>query len=325
MFTTVPGNYPKVANRPGGQALRRAIQEFDDGKITREDLARVADEVTIEVIQEQERAGVDLISDGQIRWEDPLTYIARGLEGFRITGLIRYFDTNTFYRQPVAQAPIRWQAPIVVRDYQFATRHATRPVKPVLTGPYTLAKLSLTEIHPDLRSFTLELAQALNQELRALQAVSPPLIQVDEPAITRAKHKGDWPLFQEAMHVLVDGITAKLVLRTDFGDLTGLPGIFDLPFAGFGLDFVMGPRNRELVPAFPKEKELVLGSVDARNVKMETEEYLHQSIRWATQYVDATRLGISPNTGLEYLPRETAYAKLENMVRAVKNVKEVAA
>ena len=95
MISTVPSNYPKIANRRGGQTLRRAISSFDRGRISADDLAATADDVTVEVIAEQERAGIDIITDGQIRWQDPVTYIAGGLHGFEIGGLIRYFDTNT--------------------------------------------------------------------------------------------------------------------------------------------------------------------------------------------------------------------------------------
>ena len=191
MISTVPGNYPKVANRPGGQTLRRAIASFDRGRLSAEELASAADDVTAEVISEQERAGIDMITDGQIRWQDPVTYIAGNLEGFEIGGLIRYFDTNTFYRQPEATARVAWQEPILVRDYEFARDSAAGPVKPVVTGPYTVAKLSLPGVYADLKSLVMDTARALNQEMKALAATDAPLIQVDEPAIVWHRYKDD--------------------------------------------------------------------------------------------------------------------------------------
>src|SRR6185436_16988852 len=109
---------------------------------TPEELAKVQDDVTFEVIREQEEAGIELLTDGQIRWYDEQTYIAGRLAGVEINGLIRFFDTNTYYREPIVNGRIAWQEPILVRDYVFAREHATRPVKAVLTGPYTLARLS---------------------------------------------------------------------------------------------------------------------------------------------------------------------------------------
>jgi len=325
MISTVPGNYPKIANRPGGQTLRRAISSFDRGRISADELAAAADEVTIEVICEQERAGIDVITDGQIRWQDPVTYIAGNLKGYEIGGLIRYFDTNTFYRQPEANAPVAWHEPILVRDYEFAREHASKPVKPVVTGPYTIAKLSLLGVYPDLQALVLDTARALNQEMKALAATGPPLIQVDEPAIVWHRYKDDWGIFREAMDVLMDGVGTTTLLRTDFGDAVGLPDFFALPFQGFGLDMVHGKQNIELVPEFPDDRDLILGIIDARNVRMETEDAVLETARWVTRHVSEDRLAISPNTGLEFLPRETAYDKLENMVRAVKKAQEAVA
>lgn len=325
MISTVPSNYPKIANRPGGQKLRRAISSFDRGRISADDLAAAADDVTVEVIAEQEGAGVDVITDGQIRWQDPVTYIAGSLQGYEIGGLIRYFDTNTFYRQPEATAQVAWQAPILVHDFEFARDHASRPVKPVVMGPYTVAKLSLLGVYTDLRSLVMDTARALNQEMKALAAAGPTLIQVDEPAIVWHRYKEDWELFREAMDVLVDGVGSTTVLRTDFGDAVGLPDFFALPFQGFGLDMVHGKENRSLVPEIPSDKDLVLGIVDARNVRMETEDAVRETVQWASEFVAEDRLAISPNTGLEFLPRETAYDKLVNMVEAVKKAQEAVA
>src|SRR3989304_3339171 len=100
MRTTGVGGYPKIPNRPRPARLRAAIARLDRGEITPEELAQVEDEVTIEVIQEQVEAGLDLISDGQVRWEDDQTHIMRRLAGVEIGGLQRYLDTNTYYRQP---------------------------------------------------------------------------------------------------------------------------------------------------------------------------------------------------------------------------------
>src|SRR3989304_5193821 len=114
MKTTVVGSYPKIPNRPRPARLRQAIARLDRGEITPEELARVQDEVTIEVIREQIEAGLDLIADGQVRWDDDQTYVARGLEGFDIGGLVRYFDTNTYYRQPPVPGPVGWREPGLV-------------------------------------------------------------------------------------------------------------------------------------------------------------------------------------------------------------------
>jgi len=323
VIATMVGNYPKIADRPGGQAYRQALHRLDRGEIDQAELARVAEAVTREVIDEQVRAGLDLLTDGMIRWEDNQTYFARRLEGVTLAGLIRYFDTNTYYRQPVIRGPIRWPGPITVDDWRFAAAYSPRPVKAILPGPYTLARLSRSEYYTDRRRLTLALAEAVNHEARALAAAGAPLIQIDEPAITW--YKQDWPLCREALLRVAEGVGAPLALATWFGDVVGLEGFFALPFQVFSLDFVMGPRNWELVERFPADRTLGFGLLDARNIKLESVDYLIASLRRVARHVPLERLHVHPSCGLEYLPREYAYAKLERMVAALRGLGEEAA
>ena len=311
MKLTAVGNYPKIAEGPEGQRLRRAIARSDRGEITPEDLAQVEDDVTREVIEEQVAAGLDIVTDGMVRWDDGQTYIARNLEGFEATGLLRYFDTNTYYRQPVATGPIRWKGPITVADYRFASGCTSLPVKAVITGPYTLAKLSRSNHHRDLAHLAADLADALRQEALALESEGVPLLQVDEPAIVR--NKEDWALFREVMGRFTQGLKIERLLYTWFGDATGLEGFFDLPFHGFGLDFVMGPGNFGILDGFPSDKILGLGIMDARNVRLETVEQISNAIMETSQRVSLDRIHLNPSCGLDYLPRETAIAKLRRM------------
>jgi 5-methyltetrahydropteroyltriglutamate--homocysteine methyltransferase len=298
--------------------LRKAIADFDAGKITLDDLHRVEDEVTVEVIREQIDAGLGLITDGKIRWEDEQTYLARKLAGFAIDGLIRYFDSNTYYRQPTCVGAVSWTEPITVRDYSFAVEHSTRPVKAVLTGPYTLARLSENHFYKSLDEFVFALADALNREVLALQAAGATFIQLDEPAILR--HKADWPLLEAAVRRVTRNVTAKLALYTYFGDVDGVfPDILSLPVAVVGLDFVQGVKNWDVVTRAPFTRELGLGIVDARNTRLERVGELHQALDRISAVVSLDRVYVNPTCGLEFLPRERAQEKLANMVRAVQS------
>ena len=317
MLTTVVGNYPKIPNRPRPARLRQAIARLDRGEITPEELARVEDEVTTEVIQEQVDASVDLITDGQIRWEDDQTYIMRRLAGVEIGGLIRYFDTNTYYRQPEVVGPVAWQGPILVRDYQFAAQHSPKPVKALLTGPYTLAALSLDKHYGSLRHLTLALAAELRHEVQALAAAGAPVIQISEPAIVR--HKEDVGLLAEALGRLLEGVRAETALYTWFGDTSGiLPQLLELPVDTIGLDFVWGPANWEALRQARFEKKLGFGIIDARNTKLESLEQIGKAIRRVSELVPPERLYVNPSCGLEYLPREVAFQKLKRMVDGVR-------
>lgn len=326
MKTTVVGHYPKIPNRPRPARLRQAIARFDRGEITAEELARVEDEVTIEVIQEQVEAGVDLITDGQIRWEDDQTHIMRRLAGVRIGGLIRYFDTNTYYRQPEVVGPIAYQGPILVRDYRFATEHSPRPVKAILTGPYTLAALSLNSHYSSLRDLVLALAGELKNELCALAEAGAPVIQISEPAIVRRKE--DVRLLTEGIGKLLDGLPAQgrpeIALYTWFGDVDGiLPALLELPVDTIGLDFVWGPSNWRALQGTAFTKRLGFGIIDGRNTRLESLEHISEQIHRVSEFVPPERLYVNPSCGLEYLPREAAFQKLKRMVEGVRRAQGV--
>jgi 5-methyltetrahydropteroyltriglutamate--homocysteine methyltransferase len=322
--TTAVSHYPKIPNRPRPARLRAAIGKLDRGQITPEEFARVQDEVTAEVIAEQIEAGLDVVTDGAIRWDDELTYFAGRLDGFEIGGLIRYFDTNTYYRQPNVSGPVGWREPILVRDYEFAAAASARPVKAVLTGPYTLAALSTDSHYNDRRRLVLDLAEALRNEVQALAAAGAPIIQVNEPAAV--KEKGDAALVAEALTKLIDGVQAETAVYTWFGDAAGLlPALLDTPVDVIGLDFRMGPGNWDAVKAAKFDKGLGFGIVDARNTKMESAQEIADAIKRVSELVPPERLYVNPSAGLEYLPREVAFDKLKRMVEGARLAEPVTA
>jgi 5-methyltetrahydropteroyltriglutamate--homocysteine methyltransferase len=270
-------------------------------------------------------AGIDVPTDGQIRWEDGFTYFARGLTGFTINGLQRYFDTNVYYRQPVATGEVTWRGPISVADYAFAASKSARPVKPVVTGPLTLAVMSRDEHYRSLDRFVMALAVALNQELRALAGAGAALIQVDEPGLL--VRRDQLPLFRRAMKTLWEGVGARRALYTYFGNVDGLyPELLELPVDVIGLDFVAGQqRNWDVLRRAAFTKELGLGVLDARNTRMETAEEVAAACRRAADVVAPPALSVGPSAGLEFLPRRVARKKLDALAAGVRLAKEGAA
>jgi 5-methyltetrahydropteroyltriglutamate--homocysteine methyltransferase len=324
LLATAVSHYPKVGDGPGQQPLRQAIARFDRGEIDAAELAATADRVTETVLAEQADAGLDLVTDGQVRWQDPLTYIASRLANIEITGLLRWFESNTYYRQPVATGPVAWTAPILAADYEFAARRSRVPVKAVMTGPYTIAALSHSRHHRDLRAFAVDLARALNQELKALTALepAPTWIQVDEPAIAHnpgVMYPREVDVFEEALAALTEGLDrtrTRLSLYVYHGDLAdfGPDHIARLPFDLVGLDLVQGAASWKLVRDWPEGKALGAGVVDARNVRMEDAAEVRRQLEAIPDHVDEVH--VSPSCGLEFLPRETARKKLELVAAA---------
>ena len=138
-------SYPRIGESTGHQTLRRTIAQWEKGEKTETDLRAAEDRMTEIALAEQVEAGLDVVTDGQIRWYDPISHLAGKLDGIRITGLLRYFDTNFYFRQPVVEGKIARSKPLLVDDFRFARGKSARPVKAVLTGPAALARPSLAQ------------------------------------------------------------------------------------------------------------------------------------------------------------------------------------
>jgi len=314
LILTHAGSYPRIGDSPELQRHRRAYAQWERSEITEEAFRKVEDEVTAEVIREQIEAGVELPTDGQIRWYDPYSHFARGLEGIEINGLLRLFDTNFYFRQPVVKGPVRRRRPILLGEYAFARSVSSRPVKPVLTGPYTLARGSILEGgYATFFALVLAYAEVLSEEVKDLAGAGASMIQVDEPAILR--HPEDMALFREALAFLAraKGGTS-LLLQASFGDAAPLyPELQALPVDVLSLDFTYSPKLARLIAEAGSSKVLGLGVIDGRNTRPETPETVFPVLDRVLPKLPTGRGYLSPSCGLEFLPRERARAKLETM------------
>lgn len=308
--TTLAGAYPKIGDTAEEQNLRRSLHQFDKGEMSEEDLEQVKNEVTEEIIREQLNSGIDIVTDGLVRWDDPLTYITSRIFGFEMGGLIRYFDTNTFYRQPVVETRLEFAKPIFVSDYQFAQERSTKPVKIVLTGPYTLSKLCRNRFYREFKQLAFDLAHIVHREAQALEEAGVRYIQFDEPAILQ--HKQDSALFFQ-MYEIVTAQLSKMekTLELNFGTLEGLyPRILDLNVERIGLELTKGHKNWEVLKSAQCTKKIMAGILDARNTKMENENDLMQTIHQLGEYVNSEELWLSTSHSLEFLPRSSARKKM---------------
>jgi 5-methyltetrahydropteroyltriglutamate--homocysteine methyltransferase len=326
MFATLVGAYPRTSLPGRPFKLRAAYGQLERGEIDATGFRGVQDELIREIIGEQEEAGLEPLTDGGVRAEDPLTYVARGLDGFEISGLLRYFDTNTYFRQPRAVGEPRWTRPITVDDWRFAASCAAKAVKQNVLGPYTLGRLSdAGEVGQE--RVTLAAAEALNQELHALADAGCPLIQVDEDGATLIGQDGEQQrLFREAQRRLLAGFGGagdthlSLAITMGNADAAGTDTLFDAPYSSYLFDLIAGPDNWRLIARAPGERGIICGALDARNTALDTKELLI----WAAHYAASTgergpaRVGLSPSASLEYLPRDRALAKIKLLGEAAR-------
>jgi len=313
LLTMNTGSYPRIGETPELQALRRSTAAAEKGEAASEQVRAAEDALVQAAIQEQIDAGLDVVTDGQVRWHDPIAHLAGKLQGIEINGLLRYFDTNFYFRQPVVKGEIKAKDGLVVSEFEFAKANSAKPVKAVLTGPYTLARHSISEhaAYKDIETLTRAYAMVLAAEVAALAEAGAELIQIDEPSIL--KNPKDVPVLQRAMLVVgKQRLKAKILLYAYFGD--PIP-VFDrlqqLPVDILGFDFTYNPKLHERVVAVGSQKPLAFGMVDARSTKLEDPEELAHQIDRMMLRTKAEVCYLSPSCGLEYLPRDRALAKLK--------------
>ncbi len=314
--TTVVGTYPRIGDTHEEQGLRRAIGRRDKGEATEADVHAAERQVVKDVLREQNEAGIDVVTDGQVTWYDSQSHLAGALDGVEIGGLVRYFDTNTYYRQPVITGTVRWKTPVVLEDWQAAQDASRAPVKAVLTGPVTLASLALDRHYRKKRALAEDLALALAEEVAGLRSAGAQHIQVDEPILTRSPE--DLSLVADTLDTsaLRTG-SAELTLATYFGDVAQIyRDLLELPADVIGLDLVQGAKTWTQLTKHGSEKPIGLGLVDARNTKLEDPKAVAARVRVLRDAVNLEPCYLAPSNGLEFLPRETARRKLGILVDA---------
>ena len=336
LYLSSTGSYPRVGDTVELQVLRRTMAALDRGERTTADVLDAENEMTRHAIADQVKAGLNIVTDGLIRWYDPISHFAAKLDNVQIKGLLRFFDTNFYFRQPVINGtPVR-RGTFVVNEYSFARNalgHLPTPqdkagklsIKPVLTGPYTLAKCSLSEPSGNgsgesataLEARALAYADALASEIGALAQTGAELIQVDEPAAI--KYPEEWAIFERALGPLVSardkissaGRRLELALYFYFRDCAPLyEKMMALPVDIVGLDFTYNPKLADRIAAEGSPKPLGLGLVDARNTRLEDPEVIAWQVERLLPKIKGERAYLGPSAGLEYLPRDRAFSKL---------------
>ncbi len=322
--TTVIGSYPKPPDEGESFVVRQTLHKLERKEATVEDLTKVQNDLARSIIGEQEAAGIDIVSDGHARWDDILTPFARHITGFEIGGLLRWFDNNVYYRRPVCVGDLEWGGPSSVDAWRFANSVASKPVKAVVPGPITFARLSVDEHYGTHEEFVLAIARVLAQEAFELEAAGTRYLQIDEPALLDAPE--DLALAKKALAIVTGELNpnaTEVTLASYFGEAKRLgEEIYDLPADVFGFDLVAGPENRAIVDALPDGKIVQAGLVDARNTKLEDEDELARDIGDLAERFGADRLRVAPSSGLEFLPREKARAKLAHLARAARRAEK---
>jgi len=335
LYLSSTGSYPRVGDAPELQLLQRTIAALERGERTSADLLDAQNSVTRGAIADQVKAGLDVVTDGQIRWNDPISYLPAKLDNIELQGSVPFFDTETLCRQPLfTGAPLR-RGNLVVAEYSFARNalgHLPTPankagklaIKPVLTGPYTLAKFSLSGRTENggagtpatLEARAIAYGEILAPEIEALSLCGAEMIQIDEPAILR--NPGEWAIFERALQPLLQARDKakktnrklELALYVYFDDCAPLyEKLLALPVDIIGVDLVSSPKLGEMIFSIGSPKPLALGMVDGRNKELEQTADIARQLQRLFPRIQGGRAYLGPSCGLEYLTTETALAK----------------
>ena len=315
LLTTTVGSFGKP------DYLQKARNANARGKLGESELTELERKATEEWIRRQERLDLDILVDGEMYRGDMVAYFAERLEGFRLGGLVRSYG-NRYYHKPIIASKVARPKPMTVDWFRFSQSLTDRPVKGMLTGPYTMLDWSYNEAYETRRDAALALAEVVRQEAEDLQAAGARYIQIDEPAIHARPEEIEIAI--EAMGVVTQNLDAKTVSHICYGDFAAIyPKVLELPVDQ--LDLAManyGYRWLELFDKDPFTKELAIGIVDVHSHETETVAVAAEGIRKGLRYVSKERLLPHPDCGLKTRSVDESEEKCRVVVEATKLVRK---
>ena len=313
--TTTVGSFPKP------EYLTKARFQFSKDQISKSQLEELEKKATREWIEFQDEIGIDILVDGEMYRGDMVTYFAENFKGFEISGLVRSYG-NRYYRKPVVIAEIERANPVTVEWYKFAQNLTKKPVKGMLTGPYTIMDWSFDEFYPSRRDFCLRLAEVVHEEAKDLERAGAQYIQIDEPAVSVRPEELELAI--EAMGIVTKGLKAYTLTHICYGDFPKIyPKMLDIPVNQ--IDLELSNNEFDLLDLFKKApftSDIGLGVLDVHSHRTETKEEVQARIRKALKMIPKEKIYVSPDCGLKTREVEEAKAKLRVMVEATKEIRE---
>jgi len=317
LLTTVVGSYPK----PKWLDRARDLYEDPDADFDESYFQEAKDDAARLITEEHERAGLDVVVDGEMRRNEMVEYFAHRIDGYEFNGRVKVWGHN-YFDKPSVVDDVAYDEEWLVSEYEFTSEVATRPVKVPITGPYTLAKWSFNEVYDSEADLAYDLADLVNQEIEGLVEAGARYIQIDEPAL--ATTPDDHAIVGECLDRIVADIPndVRLGLHVCYGDYSRIyPEILDFPVHEFDVELCNGDYEQlDVFKDPPFTKDLAMGVVDAHVAEVESVEEIKDNIRKALEIVPPERLTVSPDCGIKLLPREVAYGKMENMVTATREI-----
>ncbi|HEY3727382.1 MAG TPA: hypothetical protein VGL51_09430 [Solirubrobacteraceae bacterium] len=333
---TVVGSYPQpdwLIDRAalGARSVPR-VRLREAWRIPEPYLEPAQDDATVVAIREMEQAGIDTITDGEIRRESYSNRFATALDGFDsdrpATIVNRAGEARTV---PRVVGAVRWRHPVEARDVEFLRAHTKRATKITLPGPFTMAQQASNEAYDDPDELVMDLAAAVNREAHALQDAGADVIQLDEPWV-RNDPPGALRIAVRALDRALAGLSVTTAVHVCFGyaAIVGAKSANRYEFLGELSESAADQISIEAAQpqldlgqlADLGTKTIVLGVLDLGDPQVESPAQVAERARAALAHVPAERLVLAPDCGMKYLPRERAFAKLQALSAGAAIVRE---
>ena len=296
-------------------------------RVAPEFLDQAQDDATLLAIRDQERAGLDIITDGELRRESYSNRFATALEGVDIdnpgTALDRSGHPNPV---PRVTGKIRRKHPVEVRDVQFLRANTDRTIKITVPGPFTMSQQAQNDFYKDEQEMVLDYAAAVNAEIKDLFAAGADIVQIDEPYM-QARADKTRQIGLKGLNAALDGVKGTTAVHICFGyaavihvrpeGYSFLPEFANSPIQQVSIETAQSGLDCKILETLPG-KTIILGVLDLSNMVVEHPETVAARIRRALPYAPADKIVVAPDCGLKYLPREVAYGKMCAMVEGAK-------
>lgn len=336
LLTTVVGSYPQpewlVDRTVLGSRLPPRTRAPDLWRIALEFLEGAQDDATLLAVRDMERAGIDVITDGEIRRESYSNRFATALEGMDLVNPGTALD-RTGHPNPVPRVvgPIRRIRPVLVRDVRFLRANTDRLIKATVPGPFTMSQQAQDDYYGDEEALAMSLAAAVNAEVRDLFAAGADVVQLDEPYLQARAGKAQ-RFAIGAINRALEGAAGTTALHTCFGYAhivherpNGYPFFVELADAAvdqISLEAAQQKVDLSILKALP-DKHFHVGVIDlADESPVEDIDTVVERIRKALEFVQPERLILAPDCGMKYLPRWKAFQKLRVLADAAAKVRE---
>jgi 5-methyltetrahydropteroyltriglutamate--homocysteine methyltransferase len=332
--TTLVGSYPQPEWLIDRQKLAGRfpprVRAKELWRVPAAYLAEAQDDATLLAIRAQEQAGLDIITDGEIRRESYSNRFATALEGVDIdnpgTALDRSGHPNPV---PRIVGKIRRKHAVEVDDLRFLKRHTTRKTKITVPGPFTMSQQAQNDYYKSPEEAAMDYAVAVNEEIRDLFAAGADVVQIDEPYMQARPDKArEYGL--EALNRALDGIKGMTAVHICFGyaaiiharpsGYSFLPELAGSPVKQISIETAQSNLDTAVLAKLPGKK-IMVGCIDLSDMNVETPHKVAERLRKALKYVKPDDVIVAPDCGMKYLPREVADAKMRAMVEGAKLVR----